>query len=95
MADQPENILLRFIVDAVVPADSVPGEHRLNRMAGELSENLHVAIAEDSDELNMKIEDKYSHVHVHDATENQCRACAYHAFDEKNGDLVVENSSIS
>lgn len=91
MSNAPDNVLLRFIVDMVVPADGVPGEHRLEQMSRELSDNLHISIAEPEDNPNLRVEKNFS-VHGHDATENKCRFCEYQAYDEKNGDTVVAES---
>lgn len=82
--------LLRFVVDAVVTDDEdVPNQYRQNELAKELSDNLHISIAEPEDGFNLKVE-KLKLVHVHDTADGSgCRYCQNLVYDERNGDTVL------
>ena len=84
--------LLRFIVDAVVTDDeNVPNQYRQKELAQEVSQNLHISVAEPEDGLNLRVE-KLSLVHVHDSTESGCQHCQQLVYDERNGNTVLEES---
>lgn len=79
--------LNRFTVDLVTEDEL--SQRRLDILAGELSEWLHLLGVEVEDEME-NVSDKFVSGHVHDATESRCRTCAYQAQDSKNGDVVSE-----
>ena len=93
MSEPAQNHLVRFTVDVVFPADQIPSQHRLDSLARALTENMHTVIVEEDDSANMKVE-KYVHQHIHDATQSRCEDCQYHAYDDRNGDKVVEESQL-
>ncbi len=80
--------LLRFTVDVVVDAETVPNEYRREALARQLTENMHGSILEDEDGANMKV-DKLTRVHIHDATERPCNDCNIDVYDDRNGNSVV------
>ncbi len=84
--------LVRFTIDVVVDAETVPNEFRREALARQLTENMHSTILEDEDGANMRVE-KYTLVHVHDATETPCKTCQYNAFDDRNGNSVVQEAA--
>lgn len=92
MSEPKKDLLVRFTIDAVIAAEDLPSEHRLESLAEEMSDTFHISIAEPEDGLNLRVE-KYTNVHIHDTTESRCRACMFHASDDKNGDSVVAESA--
>ena len=78
--------LNRFIVDVVT--DEPLSERRMEMLAAEISEWVHV-LGVESDDSPINVEDKYASGHEHDTTEERCGHCYYHARDSKNGDLLV------
>lgn len=87
--------LLRIVLDAVVTDDEdMPNQYRLQELATEASQNLHVTIAEREDGLNMAVE-KLATTHVHDSTNGPCQYCVNMGYDERNGASVMEESGVS
>lgn len=81
--------LMRFIVDAVVTDDEdVPNDYRQAELAREISDNLHISIAEPEDGLNLHVE-KLHKVHIHDSTSSPCQDCVNLGYDERNGETVI------
>jgi hypothetical protein len=80
--------ITRFIIDFITEDEL--SERRQQIMGGEMSENLHLLVQEVDDEM-INVSGKYVNAHTHDATQDACNVCQYHAYDSKNGDVVVAN----
>lgn len=80
-------VLTRFTVDLVTEEEL--SERRIEIIAREMTENLHVLVVETED-APIKSVEKNAHGHVHDVADgSRCAWCVNEAKDYKNGDVVV------
>jgi hypothetical protein len=83
-------VLTRFTVDLIT--DEELSERRIEIIAREMTENLHVLVVETEDAVVSGV-DKYAYGHVHDTAEgDRCSYCVNESRDYKSGDAVVANS---
>ena len=78
--------LNRFTIDLVT--DEPLSERRLQTIAREMSEWVHLLGVENDDEM-INVSEKLAMGHAHDSTEDQCRVCNYASYDSRNGDQLV------
>lgn len=82
--------LTRFVIDLVT--EEPLSDRRMETLARETTEHLHLLGVEAEDEANVKV-DKLAEAHIHDTGDgDRCGHCANHARDYRNGDIVVANS---
>ena len=82
-------VLTRFTVDLVT--DEELSERRVQVIARELTDNLHVLVVEAEDEANMEV-DKLAYGHVHNGGNNgnRCPVCTDASLDYRDGNSVVD-----
>ena len=79
--------IVRFIIDGVF--EEPPSERRIEIMSREITDNLHVLIAEKEDEVHTEVE-KLAYGHVHDtAAGDRCGVCLEASMDYRSGDSVI------
>lgn len=80
--------LIRFTVDMVV-AEPIP-DHRMETIARELTEHLHVIGTEPEDQVHKEV-DKLAVAHVHDtAGGDRCSECLEESLDFRSGATVLQ-----
>jgi hypothetical protein len=91
MAD-PEYTLNRITLDLLT--EEPISQRRLDSMAREATENLHLLIVEKEDAAVVKI-DKNIEAHVHaTSTGDRCPNCLEHSLDYKSGESVAEEAGL-
>lgn len=88
MAQTPEFTLNRITLDLLT--EEPISQRRLDIMAREATENLHLLVVEQDDSAVVKI-DKYVEAHVHATADGErCVSCLEHSLDYKSGMSVAE-----
>lgn len=91
MAD-PEYTLNRITLDLLT--EEPISQRRLDTMAREATENLHLLVVEQDDSAVVKI-DKYTESHVHSTSSGErCPNCLEHSLDYKSGESVAEEAGL-
>lgn len=80
--------VLNTLIIEVVTEDELT-ERRLNDIAAETSEYIHVVLTEPDDSV-IVVNDVRSTAHIHDGT-SRCAFCEHNAYNSRNGDIVVAN----
>lgn len=91
MALTPEYTLNRITVDLLT--EEPISQRRLDSMAREVTENLHLLVVEQEDSAVVKI-DKYVEAHVHAAVDDRCQFCLEKSLDYKSGTSVAEEEGL-
>lgn len=92
MSSDNEDFTLNRITLDIVTREPI-SQRRMDIMAREATENLHLLIVEQEDGAVVKI-DKYVEAHVHDtAGGDRCPNCLEHSMDYKSGEAVMAANS--
>jgi hypothetical protein len=80
-------VLHRITIDLV--AEEELSQRRMDTMAREAAENLHLLIAEKEDQAILNL-DKYAEAHVHNTEDgDRCGHCLHHSKDYRSGNTAV------
>lgn len=88
MSEGNEEYTLNRITLDLVTREPI-SQRRMETMAREATENLHLLVVEQEDGAVVKI-DKYVEAHVHDTADgDRCPNCLQHSMDYKSGEAVM------
>ena len=91
MAD-PEYTLNRITIDLLT--EEPISQRRMDSMAREATENLHLLVVEKEDAAVVKI-DKYTEAHPHATSSGErCPNCLEHSLDYRSGESVAEEAGL-